>query len=159
MPTTEIPNKFKKTVHTYYTNIPDTIRVYANASTIQYFHFIQSVDTDSLAAKRAFDDATRMSKQDPTSLMTTHVKAWENIWSQSGFSMISDKDYSENYKKEAFKMAQELYSSFYNLYASIPFNFDSQFYGLSPCKFIFCLTLHFTLPEKILFFEFFFDSS
>jgi hypothetical protein len=136
VPKTEIPNKFKKNVHIYYTNIPDTLRVYANASTIQYFHFIQSVDTDSLVAKRAFNQAQSMLKSDPTSLMTTHVKAWEDIWSHNGFSMISDKEYLDNDRNEAFKMAQQLYSSFYNLYASIPYSFENQFHGLSTCKFI-----------------------
>lgn len=38
--------------------------------------------------------------------------------------------------QESFKIAQRLYSSFYNLYSALPFEYSSnaenQFYGLSP---------------------------
>lgn len=47
--------------------------------------------------------------------------------------MLSEQTYTEN-NKEAFTLAQRLYSSFYNIYAAIPINFDSQFYGVSPGK-------------------------
>jgi hypothetical protein len=46
---------------------------------------------------------------------------------------IADTTYSDQ-NQEIFKLSQRMYASFYNLYASLPFTFDSQFYGLSPGK-------------------------
>lgn len=47
--------------------------------------------------------------------------------------MINEETYIDS-NQESFKLAQRLYASFYNLYASLPLNYDNQFYGLSPCK-------------------------
>jgi len=48
---------------------------------------------------------------------------------------VAEQTYSEN-NQETFRLAQRLYSSFYNLYASLPLTYDNQFYGLSPSNFI-----------------------
>jgi hypothetical protein len=61
------------------------------------------------------------------------IKAWEELWQKSGFAMFSDPIYTDS-NPEIFKMSQRLYSSFYNLYANLPFPYDGQFYGLSPCN-------------------------
>lgn len=47
--------------------------------------------------------------------------------------MFSDITYTES-TQEAFKLAQRLYVSFYNIYSAIPMNYDTQFYGVSPGK-------------------------
>lgn len=59
------------------------------------------------------------------------MSAWEDIWQKNGFIMINQGTYSDS-NQESFKLAQQLYSSFYNLYSSLPSNFDNQFYGVSP---------------------------
>lgn len=51
---------------------------------------------------------------------------------------VVEQTYSEN-NQETFRLAQRLYASFYNIYASLPFTYDNQFYGLSPSKIIFLL--------------------
>ena len=62
------------------------------------------------------------------SLYVSHVAAWEDIWQKGGIAMLSEPSYSEN-NQEAFKYAQRLYSSFYNIYSAVPMVFDNQFYG------------------------------
>lgn len=45
--------------------------------------------------------------------------------------MLTDITYTES-TQEAFRLAQRLYVSFYNIYSAIPMTFDNQFYGVSP---------------------------
>jgi hypothetical protein len=135
IPETEIPNRRHKHVHTFYTNVPETFVVYPNATRQQQiFHFIQSTDSDASQARRAYDEAIGMLERDPTSLITLHTKEWESVWSQNGLAMLADTTGYSDQKSEAFRLAQQLYASFYSLYASIPAYSESQFYGLSPCK-------------------------
>ena len=51
---------------------------------------------------------------------------------------VVEQTYSEN-NQETFRLAQRLYASFYNIYASLPFTYDNQFYGLSPSNFFYSL--------------------
>jgi len=137
IPETEIPNRRHKYVHTFYTNVPETIVVYPNATRQQQiFHFIQSTDSDAAVARRAYDEAIDLLDRDPTSLITMHTKEWESVWNENGIVMLSDTVMSSDQKSEAFRFSQQLYASFYSLYASIPMYSDSQFYGLSPCKIV-----------------------
>jgi hypothetical protein len=50
--------------------------------------------------------------------------------------MVGDNTPFMDANQDSFKLAQRLYSSFYNLYSQIPFSLnwspDNQFYGLSP---------------------------
>lgn len=75
-----------------------------------------------------------MIERDPTSLITQHVQAWEETWNKNGLAMIQDRSWNDQ-KSEAFKLTQQLYASFYNIYASIPYESGSKFYGLSPCEY------------------------
>ncbi len=67
-------------------------------------------------------------------------KAWEDTWQKAGLVMVSDTVFNDQ-NQEPFKLAQRLYSSFFNLYSAIPFQLtsasDGQFYGLSPGEFNF----------------------
>lgn len=84
-----------------------------------------------MQAKRSYDEAERMIKQDPKSLLVSHVQEWEKIWQENGMLGISNAAYS-NQNSEAFKLAQQFYVSFYSLYSAIPQIEDNQFNGLSP---------------------------
>ena len=87
-------------------------------------------------ARSAYEDAMNSVKNDPNSLYVSHTAAWEEIWTKHGFAMLTDNNFGDA-NSESFKLAQRLYSSFYNIYAAIPSSSTesgTQFYGLSPGK-------------------------
>ena len=91
------------------------------------------MDSEYDRALKAYDDAINSIINDPNSLYVSHTSAWEEVWSKNGFVMVADGQYGD-VNSESFKLAQRLYSSFYNLYASIPYTStaDVAFYGLGP---------------------------
>ena len=84
-----------------------------------------------MQVKRSYDEALRMIKQDPKSLLISHVQEWENIWQKNGMLGISSAAYT-NQNSQSFKLAQQFYVSFYSLYSAIPHKEDNQFNGVSP---------------------------